>query len=82
MTTSSEYADPSAQAEPAGMSLQTDEAKATVEEIKAENAALKDADQAAEAGAEVVIEQAQQMAEVAAEMLEELKEIKSGANHA
>ena len=49
MTTSSEHADPSAQAAPAGMSLQSDEAKATVEEIKAENAALKEADRAAEA---------------------------------
>ena len=64
------------------MNLQTDEAKATVEEIKADNAALKDADQAAEAQAEVVIEQAQQLAEAAAEVLEELKEIKSGADHA
>jgi hypothetical protein len=82
MTTSSEHADPPAQAEAANMSLQTDEAKATVEEIKAENAALKDADQAAEAQAAVVVEQAQQLAEVAAEMLEELKEIKSGADHA
>ncbi len=82
MTTSSEHAYPSAQAEPASMNLQTDEAKATVEEIKADNAALKDADQAAEAQAEVVIEQAQQLAEAAAEVLEELKEIKSGADHA
>jgi hypothetical protein len=82
MTISSEHEDSSAQAEPAGMSLQTDEAKATVEEIKADNAALHDADQAAEAQAEVVIEQAQQLAEVAAEVLEELKEIKSEANHA
>jgi hypothetical protein len=82
MTTSSEHADPSAQAEPADMNLQTDEAKATVKEIKADNAALKDADQAAEAQAEVVIEQAQQLAEAAAEVLEELQEIQSGADHA
>ncbi len=32
MTTSSEHADPSALAEPAGLDLQTDEAKATVHE--------------------------------------------------
>ncbi|HTA00744.1 MAG TPA: hypothetical protein VK802_10215 [Streptosporangiaceae bacterium] len=64
------------------MSLQSDEAKATVDEIKADNAALKDADRAAEARAEVVVEQAQQLAEVAGEVLEELKEIMSGADQA
>ena len=64
------------------MNLQTDEAKATVEEIKAENAALDEADQVAEAQAEAVVEQAQQLAEAAGDMLEELKEIKSGAGHA
>jgi hypothetical protein len=82
MTTWSETADPSAQAEPADMSLQTDEAKATVEEIKADNAALQDADRTAEAQAEVIVEQAQQLAEVAGEVLEELKEIMSGADQA
>ena len=82
MTTSSDRADPSVLAEPDDMSLQTDEAKATVEEIRADNAALHDADQAAEAQAEVVVEQAQQLAEVAEEVLEELKEIKLGADHA
>jgi hypothetical protein len=82
MATWSETADPSAQAEPADMNLQTDEAKATVEEIRADNAALKDADRAAEARAEVVVEQAQQLAEVAGEVLEELKEIMSGADQA
>jgi hypothetical protein len=82
MTTWSETADSSAQAEPADMSLQSDEAKATVDEIKADNAALKDADRAAEARAEVVVEQAQQLAEVAGKVLEELKEIMSGADQA
>ena len=80
MTTSSDHPDPSAQAAPSGMSLQTDEAKATVEEIKADNAALTDADQTAEAEAELVVEQAQLLAEVAEEVLEELKEIKLGAD--
>jgi hypothetical protein len=78
MTTSSEHADPSAQAEPAGMSLQTDEAKTTVEEIKAENEALKEADRAAEAQAGAAAEQAKQLAQVTEEVLEELKEMKSG----
>ena len=82
MTTSSDHAAPSALAEPDDMSLQTDQAKATVEEIKADNAALQDADEAAEAQAEVVVEQAQHLAEVAEEVLEELKEIKLGADHA
>jgi hypothetical protein len=74
MTTSSEHADSSAQAAPAGMSLLSDEAKATVEEIKAENAALKQADRAAEAKAGAAAEQAKQLAEVTEEVLEELKE--------
>jgi hypothetical protein len=82
MTTSSEHADLSAHAAPAGMSLQTDEAKATVEEIKAENVALKKADLAAEAQAEAVVEQARQLAEVAEDVLEELKETEPGAGHA
>ena len=78
MTTSSEQTDPSAQPEPAGMNLQTDEAKATVAEIKAENAALKETDRAAEAQAEAAAEQAKQLAEVTEEVLEELKEMKEG----
>jgi multidrug efflux pump subunit AcrA (membrane-fusion protein) len=82
MTTSSEHTDSSALAEPAGMNLQTDEAKATVAEIKAENAALKEADRAAEAQAEAAAEQAKQLAEVTGEVLEELKEIKEGASPA
>ena len=74
--------DPSAHAAPAGMNLQSDEAKATVEEIKAENAALKEADRAAEAQAEAAAEQAKQLAEVTEEVLEELKEMKTGADQA
>ena len=63
------------------MSLQTDEAKTMVEEIKAGNAALVEADEAAEAQAEVVVEQAQQLAEAVEEVLEELKQVKSGPDH-
>jgi hypothetical protein len=82
MTTSSEHADPSDQAVPAGVSLQTDEAKATVEEIKADNVALLKADRAAEAQAEAVADEARQLAEVAEEVLEELKETGSEPDHA
>ena len=78
MTTSSEQADPSAQPQPGGLNLQTDEAKATVAEIKAENQALKEADRAAEAQAEAAAEQAKQLAEVTEEVLEELREMKEG----
>jgi hypothetical protein len=78
MTTSSEQTGPSAQPGPAGMNLQTDEAKATVAEIKAENQALKETDRAAEAQAEAAAEQAKQLAEVTEEVLEELKEMKEG----
>jgi hypothetical protein len=60
------------------MNLQTDEAKATVKEIKAETAALKETDRAAEAQAEAAAEQAKQLAEVTEEVLEELKEMKEG----
>jgi CRISPR/Cas system-associated exonuclease Cas4 (RecB family) len=70
----SKQPDASDHAEPAGMSLQTDQAKAIVEEIKAGNAALKEADEVAEAEAEVVVEQAQQLTEAVEEVLEELKE--------
>jgi hypothetical protein len=81
MTTVSEQPDSSAQAGPADMSLQTDQAKAMVEEIKAGNAALRQADEAAEAQAEVVVEQAQQLAEAVEDALEELKEAESGSGH-
>jgi len=63
------------------MSLQTEEARATVQEIRAENAALKEAEQVAEAQAEVVVEQAQQLTEAVEEVLEELKEAKSATGH-
>jgi hypothetical protein len=80
MTTSSEHVDPSAQPEPAGTSLLPDQARATVEEIKAENAALEEADQLAEAQAEAMAEQAKQLAEVTEEVLEELKESREAAS--
>jgi hypothetical protein len=76
MTTSSEQVGRPAQPEPAGLNLLSDEAKATVEEIKAENAALKQADQAAEAQAAAAAEQAKQLAEVTEEVLEEVKDSK------
>ena len=74
MTTPSEHADPSAQPVPEGTSLLPEQARATVEEIKAENAALEAAEQAAEAQAEAVAEQARQLAEATEEVIEELKE--------
>jgi hypothetical protein len=80
MTTVREQPDSSAQAGRAGVNLQTDQAKAMVEEIEADNAALKEADDAAEAQAEVVVQQAQQLAEAVEEVLEELKELKSGSD--
>jgi hypothetical protein len=82
MTTSSEHADLPAQAAPAGMNLQSDEAKATVEEIRAENQALEEAGRAAEAQAEAAAEQARQLADVTEEVLEDLKEMKAGADQA
>jgi hypothetical protein len=74
MITSSENAGRSDHAAPASMSLQTDEAKATVQEIKDENVALEQADVAAEAQAEAVVEQAKQLTEMADNVLEELRE--------
>ena len=82
MATSNEQLDPSAQADAAGMTLQTDEAKATSAEIRADNAALEDAYQSAEARAEVTTEQAKQMAQATEEVLEELQEMKDGAEQA
>lgn len=81
MATSSKPLDPSAQ--PAsGMTLQTDEAKATAAEIVTENAALDRASQSAEAQAEAVTAQAGQMAEATEEVLEELQEIEERAEQA
>lgn len=81
MTTLSAQPDPAAEGGQADMSLQTEEARATVQEIRAENAALKEAEQVAEAQAEVVVEQAQQLTEAVEEVLEELKEAKSATGH-
>jgi hypothetical protein len=80
MTTPSEHVDPSAQPAPAGTNLLPEQARATVEEIKADNAAMEKADHVAEAQAEATEEQAQQLAEVTEEVLEELKENKEAAN--
>jgi hypothetical protein len=74
MTTPSEHVDQPAPADPAGTNLLPPEAKAAVAEIKAENAALAEADRDAEQQAEVVAEQAKRLAEVTEEMVEELKE--------
>lgn len=63
--------DPSAQP---GTNLLPEQARAAVEEIKAENAALEEADQVAEAQAEATAERAKQLNEVTEEVLEELKE--------
>jgi hypothetical protein len=74
MTTPSEHADPLTPSDPAGTDLLPAEARETVQEIKAENAALKAASRIAEASAEAVVEQARQLAEVTEEVLQELKE--------
>ena len=73
MTTVSEPVDPSVQAD-TGTRLLPAEAKAAVEEIKADNAALEEAAQVAEAQAEAVTERAELLAEVTEEVLDELKE--------
>jgi hypothetical protein len=73
MTTSSEHVNP-------GTNLLPEQAKAAVEEIKAENAALEEADQIAEAQAEATEERAKQLTEVTEEVLEELKESRDEAN--
>jgi hypothetical protein len=74
MSTSNDHLNQAAQAEPAGMTLQTDEAKATAAAITAENAALEDSYQSAEAGAEATAEQAHQLDQATEEVLEELQE--------
>jgi hypothetical protein len=68
------------QPEPAGMTLQTDEAKATVAEIEADNEALEEAYQEAEADAEATAEQAHQLAQATEDVLEELQD--GQASHA
>jgi hypothetical protein len=74
MTASSDHVGPSEQPEAAGISLLPAHAKAAVEEIRADNAALEEANEIAEAQAEATAEQARQLAEVTGEVLEELKE--------
>jgi hypothetical protein len=61
-------------AEAAGMTLQTDEAKATAAEITADNEALEDAYQEAEADAEATAAQAHQLAQATEVALEELQD--------
>jgi hypothetical protein len=74
MTTSSEHADSSAQPETGDTSLLPAGAKAAIAEIKAENAALAEADRSAEAEAEAVAEQGRRLAEVTEDVLEQLQE--------
>jgi hypothetical protein len=78
MARSSEHLGSSAQKEPAGMNLQTDEAKAMAVEIKADNAALEEAYHSAETQAEATTAQANQMAQATQDVLEELQEVKQG----
>jgi hypothetical protein len=74
MTTSSDHADPSTQPENTGTNLLPEQARAMVEEIKADNAALEEKNQIVEAQAEAVAEQARQLADITEEVLEELRE--------
>jgi len=80
MTIPSEHLIPPAKPEDADTSLLPPEARATVAEIKAENAALEMDDQIAEAQAEAMEEHAKQLIEVTEEVLEELQESKGAAN--
>jgi hypothetical protein len=82
MARSSEYLDSSAQTEPAGMNLQTDEAKARAAGITAENAALEEASQFAGEQAEATTDQANRMAQATQDVLEELQEMEEGAEQA
>jgi len=74
MTIPSEHADPSAHPDLASTNLLPADARETVQEIQAENAALKAAERIAEVQAEAVVEQAKQLTEVTEEVLEELKD--------
>ena len=74
MTPSNEHVDPAVPPEAASTSLLPEKAKAAVEEIKAENAALEEANQEAEAEAEATAEQARLLAEATEDVLEELRE--------
>jgi hypothetical protein len=74
MSTTHEHNDQAALADPAGMTLQSDEAKATAAEIVAGNEALEEAYESAEASAEATTEQAHQLAQATGEVLEELQD--------
>jgi hypothetical protein len=80
MSTTEEHGDQAAAAEPAGMTLQTDQARAMVAEITADNEALEESYQEAEAEAEATAEQAHQLAQATEEVLEELQD--GQASHA
>jgi hypothetical protein len=80
MSTTHEHGDQATAVDPAGMTLQTDEAKATVAEIIADNEALEETYQEAEAEAEATAAQAHQLAEATEEVLEELQD--GQAHHA
>ena len=82
MARSSEYLGSSAQTEPAGMNLQTDEAKATAAGITAEYAALEEASQSAGEQAEATTDQANRMVQATQDVLEELQEMEEGAEQA
>ena len=80
MTIPSEQLNPPTQPEDADTSLLPPEARATVAEIKADNAALEMDDHIAEAQAEAMEEHAKQLVEVTEEVLEELQERNGAAN--
>jgi hypothetical protein len=80
MTIPSEQLNPPAQPDDADTSLLPPEARATVAEIKADNAALEMDDHIAEAQAEAMEEHAKQLVEVTEEVLEELQERNGAAN--
>ena len=79
MTTSSEHPVPSAQAQVPGTSLLPEEAQATVAEIKADNAAMRVADEIAEVQAEATEEQAKLLDQMTEEVVEELQERQNAA---
>jgi hypothetical protein len=79
MTTSSEHPDASAQADAAATSLLPEDAQAAVAEIKADNAALKVADQIAEVQAEATEEQAKLLNQMTGEVVGELQERQQAA---
>lgn len=80
MTIPSEHVTPPAKPEDIDTSLLPAEARATVAEIKAENAALEMDDHIAEAQAEALEEHAKQLVEVTEEVLEELQERNQAGN--